>query len=57
MFDRQIQDIQSHFVSAVDEFERVGGKRVVSTRLPASVLRINHCMLETRRSIRRPGGL
>lgn len=31
MFDRQIQDIQSHFVSAVDEFERVGGKRVVST--------------------------
>ncbi|KAF5136379.1 hypothetical protein E5D57_000140 [Metarhizium anisopliae] len=28
MFDRQIQDIQSHFVSAVDEFERVGGQRV-----------------------------
>ncbi|KID65022.1 hypothetical protein MAN_06033, partial [Metarhizium hybridum] len=28
LFDRQIQDIQSHFVSAVDEFERVGGKRV-----------------------------
>lgn len=37
MFDRQIQDIQSHFVSAVDEFERAGGERVVSTRLPASV--------------------
>lgn len=37
MFDRQIQDIQSHFVSAVGEFERAGGERVVSTRLPASV--------------------